>query len=151
VSQFTVVVVVPPATRAENDATTMQRDTVSDIFRDRIRAPVRFRHLRLPVDWERSIAVDPLVLHVDFPFPGPAWQRDLDPDGLRLGVAMWPSRYTTPARPGRFRTCTRRPNTASGQGNRHRLGSDRGSPNHGSTLLSKRVMAQIRSPARVST
>jgi transposase InsO family protein len=34
---------------------------------------------------------------------------------------------------------------------RHRLGSDRGSPNHGSTLLSKRVMAQIRSPARVST
>ncbi len=37
------------------------------------------------------------------------------------------------------------------QGNRHRLGSDRGSPNHGSTLLSKRVMAQIRSSARVST
>jgi hypothetical protein len=33
----------------------------------------------------------------------------------------------------------------------YRLGSDRGSPNHGSTLASKRVMAQIRSPARVST
>src|SRR6478609_9149856 len=33
----------------------------------------------------------------------------------------------------------------------HRAGSDRGSPNHGSTLASKRVMAQIRSPARVST
>jgi hypothetical protein len=33
----------------------------------------------------------------------------------------------------------------------YRLGSDRGSPNHGSTLLSKRVMAQIRLPARVST
>jgi hypothetical protein len=33
----------------------------------------------------------------------------------------------------------------------YRPGSDRGSPNHGSTLASKRVMAQIRSPARVST
>ena len=33
----------------------------------------------------------------------------------------------------------------------YRLGSDRGSPNHGSTLLSKRVMAQIRSSARVRT
>jgi hypothetical protein len=33
----------------------------------------------------------------------------------------------------------------------YRLGSDRGSPNHGSTLASKRVMAQIRSPASVST
>ena len=33
----------------------------------------------------------------------------------------------------------------------HRAGSDRGSPNHGSTLASKRVMAQIWSPARVST
>jgi hypothetical protein len=32
-----------------------------------------------------------------------------------------------------------------------RRGSDRGSPNHGSTLLSKRVMAQIRSPVRVRT
>jgi hypothetical protein len=31
------------------------------------------------------------------------------------------------------------------------LGSDRGSPNDGSTLLSKRVMAQIRSPVRVRT
>ena len=31
------------------------------------------------------------------------------------------------------------------------LGSDRGSPNHGSTLASKRVMAQIWPPARVST
>jgi hypothetical protein len=33
----------------------------------------------------------------------------------------------------------------------YRLGSDRGSPNHGSTLLSKRVMAEIRSPVRVRT
>jgi hypothetical protein len=33
----------------------------------------------------------------------------------------------------------------------YRLGSDRGSPNHGSTLLSKRVNAQIRSPVRVRT
>jgi hypothetical protein len=33
----------------------------------------------------------------------------------------------------------------------YRLGSDRGSPNHGSTLASKRVMAQIWPPARVST
>ncbi len=31
------------------------------------------------------------------------------------------------------------------------LGSDRGSPNHGGTLLSKRVMAQIWSPAVVRT
>ena len=33
----------------------------------------------------------------------------------------------------------------------YRLGSERGSPNQGSTLLSKRVMAQIRPPVRVST
>ena len=33
----------------------------------------------------------------------------------------------------------------------YRLGSDRGNPNHGSTLVSKRVIAQIRSPVRVST
>jgi hypothetical protein len=33
----------------------------------------------------------------------------------------------------------------------YRLGSDRGSPNHGSTLASKRVMAQIWPPARVNT
>ena len=33
----------------------------------------------------------------------------------------------------------------------YRLGSDRGSPNHGSTLLSKRVIAQIRSPESVRT
>ena len=33
----------------------------------------------------------------------------------------------------------------------YRLGSDRGSPNHGSTLASKRVMAQTWPPARVST
>ena len=33
----------------------------------------------------------------------------------------------------------------------YRLGSDRGNPNHGSTLASKRVMPQMRSPARVST
>ena len=32
----------------------------------------------------------------------------------------------------------------------YRLGSDRGSPNHGSTLFSKRVMAEIRSPLSVS-
>src|SRR5215469_18087557 len=36
-------------------------------------------------------------------------------------------------------------------GTGYRLGSELGSPNHGSTLASKRVMAQIRSPARVST
>ena len=30
-------------------------------------------------------------------------------------------------------------------------GSDRGRPNHGSTLFSKRIMAQIRSPVRVRT
>jgi len=33
----------------------------------------------------------------------------------------------------------------------YRLGSDCGSPNQGSTLFSKRVRTQIRSPVRVST
>ena len=33
----------------------------------------------------------------------------------------------------------------------YRAGSDRGSPNQGRTAFSKRVMAQIRSPVRVST
>jgi hypothetical protein len=33
----------------------------------------------------------------------------------------------------------------------YRLGSDRGSPNHGSTFFSKRVMAEIRSPVSVRT
>jgi len=33
----------------------------------------------------------------------------------------------------------------------YRAGSERGSPNHGSTLASKRVMAQIWPAARVST
>ncbi len=33
----------------------------------------------------------------------------------------------------------------------YRLGSDRGSPNHGNTLVSKRVTEQIRSPASVRT
>jgi len=33
----------------------------------------------------------------------------------------------------------------------YRLGSERGSPNHGSTLASKRVKPQIWPPARVST
>ena len=33
----------------------------------------------------------------------------------------------------------------------YRLGSDGGSPNRGSTLVSKRVIALIRSPARVMT
>ena len=33
----------------------------------------------------------------------------------------------------------------------HRLGSDAASPNHGNVVFSKRVMAQIRSPARAST
>jgi hypothetical protein len=33
----------------------------------------------------------------------------------------------------------------------YRLGSDRGSPNQGSTLASKRVMAKIWPPATVST
>ena len=33
----------------------------------------------------------------------------------------------------------------------YRLGSDLGSPNHGNTLLSKRVTEQIRSPVRLRT
>ena len=42
--------------------------------------------------------------------------------------------------------CTARCESAA-----YRLGSDRGSPNQGSALFSNRVMAQIRSPARVRT
>jgi hypothetical protein len=38
-----------------------------------------------------------------------------------------------------------------GHSSAHHPGSDRGSPNHGSTAFSKRVMAQIRSPVRVRT
>jgi hypothetical protein len=38
-----------------------------------------------------------------------------------------------------------------GPGAGYRSGSDRGSPNQGSTLLSKRVRAQIRSPVSVRT
>jgi len=45
-------------------------------------------------------------------------------------------------RAGRDDTCRR-----SG----YRLGSERGSPNHGSALLSNRVMARMRSPTTVST
>jgi hypothetical protein len=41
--------------------------------------------------------------------------------------------------------------TQTGIRHRYRLGSDRGSPNHGNTLLSKRVKALIRSPVTVST
>jgi hypothetical protein len=37
------------------------------------------------------------------------------------------------------------------QADRYRLGRDRGSPNDGSTLFSKRIMEQIRSPVRVRT
>src|SRR6185437_9373884 len=90
---------------------------------------------------------DPLVMNFDFSVP--AWQRDLDHDGLRLGVAK-------PIHDTRRPRCPAGSGTPPGartprQSNHHRLGSDRGSPNHGSTLLSKRVMAQIRSPARVST
>ena len=48
-----------------------------------------------------------------------------------------------------------RPSVCDGQVRRlaagYGLGSDRGSPNHGRTLFSKRVMAQIRSPVKVST
>ena len=39
----------------------------------------------------------------------------------------------------------------SEEGAFYRLGSERGSPNHGSTLVSKRVTERIRSPVRVRT
>ncbi len=48
-------------------------------------------------------------------------------------------------------TAMRRDDTSTSLHPGYRLGSDRGSPNAASTLLSKRVMAQIRSPARVRT
>ena len=49
------------------------------------------------------------------------------------------------------RTLARGLTAQSPLGSGYRLGSDRGSPNHGSTLFSKRVIAQIRSPVRVRT
>jgi hypothetical protein len=44
-----------------------------------------------------------------------------------------------------------RPRPSAAWDGGYRLGSDRGSPNQGSTLASNRVIAQIRSSARVST
>ena len=43
--------------------------------------------------------------------------------------------------------CRAHPPLGAGYG----LGSDRGSPNHGSTLFSKRAMAEIRPPVSVRT
>jgi hypothetical protein len=59
-------------------------------------------------------------------------------------------------RPGRSGRLSRSEGGSEGCADSHarpssRAGSDRGSPNHGSTLSSKRVMARIRPPVRVST
>src|SRR5271170_4367304 len=60
--------------------------------------------------------------------------------GILLGTTpAWPY-----ARSSRHLPSVREVSNGSEAG--YRLGSDRGSPNHGSTLLSKRVIAQIRSP-----
>ena len=58
-----------------------------------------------------------------------------------LSVREWIPPSTRPA------TCAQIHRLDAGYG----LGSDRGSPNDGRTLVSKRVMAQIRSPVRVRT
>jgi hypothetical protein len=60
-----------------------------------------------------------------------------------------PAWVRVPAGPCPGWTWTARIGLLPGRG--YRLASDRGSPNHGSTLFSKQVRAQIRSPARVST
>src|SRR5215469_5013804 len=64
-------------------------------------------------------------------------------DGPGILLRLWYSRAHSPAR---IAAAHYRCSKAG-----HRAGSERGSPNHGSTLASKRVMPQIRSPARVST
>jgi hypothetical protein len=64
-------------------------------------------------------------------------------DGPGILLRRWYSRAHSPAR---IAAAHYRCSKAG-----HQAGIDRGSPNHGSTLASKRVMAQIRSPARVST
>src|SRR6516165_10448099 len=64
-------------------------------------------------------------------------------DGPGILLRLWYSMAHSPARTAAAHyRCSR-----AG----HRAGSDRGSPDHASTLASKRVMAQIRPPARVST
>jgi hypothetical protein len=67
---------------------------------------------------------------------------------LHLRYRGWS--LTAPAESGAFGSWRVRP-WAGRAGAGYRLGSERGSPNQGRTLLSKRVMAQIRSPVRVST
>src|SRR5947207_432806 len=64
-------------------------------------------------------------------------------DGPGTLLRLWYSRARSPAR---IAAAHYRCSKAG-----HQAGIDRGSPNHGSTLASKRVMPQIRSPARVST
>ena len=79
------------------------------------------------------------------------------PPGSRAGAGRWPAAATAPpgprplAQPADAEELVRRAQPPHRPSAGYRLGSDRGSPSHGSTLLSKRVMPQIRSPARVST
>src|SRR5260370_10304447 len=53
--------------------------------------------------------------------------------------------------PGNIRVSRLFPVITDGAKRRPLLGSDRGSSNHGNTLFSKRVIAEIRSPLRVRT
>src|SRR6059058_21444 len=75
--------------------------------------------------------------------PPAACVRPAAADGPGILLRLWYSRAHFPARiAAAHYGCSK---------GGHRAGSDRGSPNHGSTLASKRVVPQIRSPARVST
>ena len=85
--------------------------------------------VRPPTAWEQEVRSALESMECD--------QSRVRQRGVR-SLAASPSQSVTP---GIFRRSVRC----------YRLGSDRGSPNHGSTLLSKRVMAEIRSPVRVRT
>ena len=83
-----------------------------------------------------------------YPAIAPATTEDID-----RYIEAWPQRGARRRRAGWAPAppvCIG-PRAFTAVGSCYGLGSDRGSPNHGSTLLSKRVMAQIRSPARVRT
>src|SRR5262249_59367584 len=72
-----------------------------------------------------------------------AWDATID---HAAGIRPLPWRPRSPSSRNSIDLARRQ----TADGNPH-SGSDRGSPNHGSTLLSNRVMARIRLPASVRT
>lgn len=96
-----------------------------------------------------------IVTNVNGPFIAPSFHEQR----RRVGPRRRRSRYSSAGRRGSEGVLRRRRASKLDQdvyaALRHpagyRLGSDRGSPNHGSTLVSKRVTEQILSPARVRT